>query len=125
MRSAYMAYLTGSIEAVEFYCRAFNTISRNCFKASDEDDFYAHAEVIINEQTVLGISEQEHYDIEFVSGNNMQFWITFDDEQSITATYEVLKEHGVVHAQLAHCEWCKLLADITDKYGINWLLNLP
>lgn len=49
-----MAYLTGSIEAVDFYCKAFNTISQNCFKASDDDNFYAHAEIVINGQTILG-----------------------------------------------------------------------
>lgn len=52
MRTAFMVYLTGSVEAVDFYCKAFNTISRNCFKTSDDDDFYAHAEIVINEQTI-------------------------------------------------------------------------
>jgi uncharacterized glyoxalase superfamily protein PhnB len=39
MRMVFMAYLTGSIEAVDFYCRAFNTNSRYCFKHSDDDNF--------------------------------------------------------------------------------------
>lgn len=124
MRMAFMAYLTGSVEAVDFYCKAFNTIPRNCFKASDDDDFYAHAEIVINEQTILGISEKSCYDTEFTNGNNMQFWVTFDDEQSIIATYEVLKEQVVAHYPLAPCEWCKSLADITDKYGVRWMLNV-
>jgi hypothetical protein len=34
----------------------------------------------------------------------MQFWVTFEDEQSIIATYEVLKEQGVDHYPLAPCE---------------------
>lgn len=72
MRTAFMAYLTGSVEAVDFYCKAFNTISRNCFKTSDDDDFYAHAEIVINEQTILGISEKSCYDTEFTNRNNMQ-----------------------------------------------------
>lgn len=53
----------------------------------------------------------------------MQFWVTFDDEQSIIATYEVLREQGVAHYPLTSCEWCKSLADITDKYGVRWMLN--
>lgn len=31
----------------------------------------------------------------------MQFWVSFDDEQSITATYEALKEQEIVHYPLA------------------------
>ena len=77
MRMVFMAYLTGTIEAVEFYCRAFSATSRNCFKASDNDDFYAHAEIVINDQTVLAISEKAHYDKSFVNGDNMEFWLTF------------------------------------------------
>lgn len=89
-----------------------------------DDDFYAHAEIVINEQTILGISEKSCYDTEFTNGNNMQFWVTFEDEQSIIATYEVLKEQGVDHYPLAPCKWCKSLADITDKYGVRWMLNV-
>ena len=124
MRTAFMAYLTGSVEAVDFYCKAFNTTSKNCFKASDDDDFYAHAEIIIGGQMVFGISEKSCYDTEFSNGNNMQFWVSFDDEQSITAAYEILKEQGEVHYPLAPCEWCKLLTDVTDKYGVHWMLNV-
>ncbi|MDD4495762.1 MAG: VOC family protein [Eubacteriales bacterium] len=123
MRTAFMAYLTGSVEAVDFYCKAFNTTSRNCFKASDDDDFYAHAEVLINGEAILGISEKSLYETEFANGNNMQFWVTFDDEQAITAAYEKLKEQGEVQYPLGSCDWSKLLADVTDKYGIHWMLN--
>ena len=59
MRMVFMAYLTGTMQAVDFYCKAFNTENRKCFKAADEDDFYAHAEIIINNQTVLALSESK------------------------------------------------------------------
>jgi len=122
----FMVYLTGSIEAADFYCRAFNA-TKNCFKASDNDDFYAHAEILINDQIVLAISEKAHYKtdfIKFVNGNNMQFWLTFDDEQSLNVAYDVLKEGAEIHWSLAPNEWCKNIADLTDKYGIRWLLNI-
>ena len=124
MRTGFMAYMTSTIEAVDFYCKAFNASSQNCFKASDGDDFYAHAEVIMPGGTVLGLSEASLYDTEFTSGNNMQFWVSFDDAQSITEAYEVLKKQGTVHSPLAPCEWCRLLTDITDKYGVRWMLNV-
>lgn len=36
----FMAYITGSMEAVDFYCRAFDAKSRNCFKHADLTDKY-------------------------------------------------------------------------------------
>ena len=124
MRTVFMAYITGTMEAVDFYCKAFDAAAESCFKASDGDDFYAHAEIVINGHTVLALSEKAHYDNTFTSGNNMQFWLTFDDEQSLSRAYDVLKEDAEIHQPLAPWEWCKAMADLTDQYGINWLLNV-
>jgi Uncharacterized protein conserved in bacteria len=123
MRAVFMAYLADSIEAVDFYCKVFNATPKNCFKHSDNDDFYAHAEIVINEQTVLAISDTALYDTDFVNGNNMEFWLTFDDEQALRRAYNALKENAKIHTPLAPCEWCSSVTALTDKYGIRWLLN--
>ena len=124
MRMVFMAYLTDSIEAVDFYCRAFNTAAKRCFKASDEDDFYAHAEIDISDNIILSISDVSHYEKEFPEGRNMEFWLTFDDEKALKDAYEVLQDGAKIHQALAPCEWSKLVASVTDKYGVNWLLNV-
>ena len=123
MRTVFMAYLTGSLEAVDFYCKAFKAES-HCFKNRDEDEFYAHAEIVLNGQTILAISEVSCYDMKFTNGNNMQFWLTFDDEKSLIEAYGALKEGAEIGWALAPCEWAKMMADVTDKYGIRWLLNV-
>lgn len=64
------------------------TKSKNCLKHSDGDAFYAHAEIAVNEQTVLAISETAHYDTEFTKGNTMRFGLSFDGEESL---YRLLK----------------------------------
>ena len=124
MRAAFMVYVTGSIEAVDFYSKAFSSVPRNCFKASCEDDFYIHAEVVINDHVILGISERSCYDYPFTEGNNMQFWVSFDNEPSVMRAYEVLSVAGTVHYLPTPCDWCPLMTDITDRYGIRWLLNV-
>lgn len=123
MRVVFMAYIKGTMEAVDFYCKAFHAQSQNCFKHSDEDDFYAHAEIVINNQAVLAISETAHYDMEFAKGNTMQFWLFFDDEQSLYGAYDILKGKAEIHWALGPGDWCKAVADLTDKYGIRWLLS--
>ena len=130
MRTVFMAYLTGSIEAVDFYCGAFNA-EKACFKAGD-DDFYAHAEIKIGEQVVMAICDTRYYKKyheresgrKFKTGDNMEFWIAFDDEQSLRRAYDVLKDNAEIHTPLAPCEWSKLMAQLTDKYGISWMLNV-
>jgi uncharacterized glyoxalase superfamily protein PhnB len=120
-----MAYLTGSIEAVDFYCAAFNA-EKTCFKAADDDDFYAHAEIIINGRTVMAICDIKYCEMvckrEFTRGDNMEFWMTFGNEQSLNTAYDVLKEKAQIHTPLAPCEWSGQMAQLTDKYGISWLL---
>ena len=123
MRLVFMAYLKDSINAVDFYRKAFNAESR-CYKHKDDDNFYAHAEIFINDQTVLALSDILHYDTAFTSGSNMQFWITFNDEKALSEVYEVLKENAKIHYALGPCEWCKAMADFTDKYGVLWHLSL-
>jgi len=124
MRMVFIAYLAGSMEAVDFYCKAFKAQPKNCFKSSDNDDFYAHAEIAIDDQTVLAISEKSHYDMDFSKNSNMEFWLTFDDEQSLNAAYDILKDGAEIHSPLAPCEWCKAMAGLTDRFGISWLLNI-
>jgi len=127
MRQVFMAYLAGSIEAVDFYCAAFNA-EKSCFKAADDDDFYAHAEISINGQTVMAICDTKYCEREskreFNRGDNMEFWMTFGDEQSLNTAYNVLKEKAQIHTLLAPCEWSGLMAQLTDQYGISWLLNI-
>ena len=43
----FMAYVADSMEAADFYYKALNATSKNCYKASDEDPFFAHAEISI------------------------------------------------------------------------------
>ncbi len=124
MRMVFMAYLTGTMEAVDFYCKAFNATSKNCFKASEDDEFNAHAEIVINSKTVLALSEKAHYDKKITNGNNMEIWLTFDDEQSLNRAHAVLIENAKIHYPLAPCEWCRAMTGLTDKFGIHSLLNV-
>ena len=120
----FMAYITDTIKAVDFYCKAFNTTSKKCYKANDNDDFYGHAEITINDNIVLGLCDIAYSGKELPKGRNMEFWLIFDDEQSLNNAYDVLKENAEIHSPLSPCEWSKAMASLTDKYGISWLLNV-
>ena len=119
MRTVFHACVTGSLEAVEFYRKAFNAEVKCCY-VDKTGKFVEHAELAINEQTFLSVMEQS----EAQPGNTMYYWFTFDDEKSLLEAYDVLKESAEVRGVPEPCEWCKLITDLTDKLGINWLLNV-
>jgi len=119
MRTSFHACVVGSLEAVELYCRAFHA-EVNCCYVDSTGKFVEHAELTINNQTFLSVMEIP----EAQTGNTMYFFFSFDDEKSIEEAYEVLKEGAEIREALGPCEWCRLLTDLTDKYGMRWLLNV-
>ena len=118
METHFMVYLTDSPNAVDFYQKAFNAQTRNAYK--DDDGTYMHVEIVKNGQFVLAIMECKERD---TGGMNMQFWITFDTEEDIRSVYVALKEDAKLYQPLDICPWSNLMADLTDKYGVRWLLS--
>ena len=119
MRALFHACVTGSLEAVEFYREAFKAEIK-CRYVDSTGKFVEHAELAINGQTFLSVMEIQ----EAKPGNTMYFFFSFDDEKSINEAYEILKEGAEIRGAPGPCEWCRLLTDLTDKYGIRWLLNV-
>ena len=78
----------------------------------------------LTKKTILALSETAYYDDEFPVGRNMEFWLGFDDEQSLKSAYDMLKEGAEIHYPLAACEWSTAMTALTDKYGLNWLLSI-
>lgn len=121
MRINLQAYLKGSIEAVELYQKAFGaTLGYN---VQNPDSTYMHAEIILNGQHIISISESEDWAI---SGKNMQFCITFgsENEEALKKAYEILKEDGQILYPLGPCDWSQCMADVIDKFGVRWYLSV-
>ena len=119
MRTVFHACVNGSLEAVEFYHKAFNAEIICCYVDST-GKYVEHAELAINGQTFLSVMEIP----EAKPGNTMYFWFTFNDEKSLREAYDVLKDGAEIRGEPEPCEWCKLITDLTDKFGIRWLLNV-
>jgi len=118
MRAIFHACVTGSLEAVDFYRRAFNAELLCCYVDST-GRYVEHAELALDGQSFLSIMEIP----EAQPGNTMYFFFSFDDEESLREAYEILKDGAEVRFAPEPCEWCKLLTDFTDRYGVRWLLN--
>jgi PhnB protein len=58
-----------------------------------------------------------------IIGDNVGISINFESEEEIRNVFEKLKEGGDVFMPLEDVFWGALFGVLTDKYGVEWMLN--
>jgi len=113
-------YVKNSIEAVEFYRRAFDAPLVGDYK-NEDGTYYEHSEIDVFGQ-ILAVAE----DLENrPDGNKMQFCLHFekDDKDIVTKAYDVLAENAKnIDHPLGACSYSPHMASLTDKFGIYWCI---
>ena len=112
-------YVKNSVEALEFYQKAFE--AKILCDHRHENGTIAHAELDISGQIFALCETQEN---EKNSGNTMQFCLHFGEgtEDIVNKIYNVLKDGAKIHYPLSPCDWSKLMVGLIDKFGINWCI---
>ena len=135
MKIALQAYLKGSIEAVEFYKKAFGATLG--FNAKNPDGTFMHAELNVDGKLLLALSESNnHIDLENrtkyarTSYPTMNFCVIFQNEEPVKKAYEVLKEDANILLPLGSLPWSSCCANLIDKFGVFWYIavhvqNIP
>lgn len=54
----------------------------------------------------------------------IQLTLNGDNSDELTAYYEKLSEGGTVREPLAQAPWGDTFGMLTDKFGINWMVNI-
>ena len=121
-RSMMQVYVKGSVEALEFYHKAFDA-EILCKYISEKNGTVEHSELDVYGQ-IFAISEQN--DEEIITGNTMQFCLHFGEgqEAAVQKAFDVLHENAKNYTPLVPCDWSSLFTDITDKYGVRWCVFL-
>lgn len=116
-RTMMQIYVKGSIEAAEFYQRAFGAPLVADHKNQD-GTYYEHAELDVFGQ-IIAIAERE-----CKTGENMQFCLHFDldEKEKVLKAYEVLKEDAINMAPPDSCVWSPFVFGGIDKFGVNWCI---
>ena len=117
-RTLMQIYVKGSIEAAEFYQKAFDAKLGVTYKNSEGE--YMHAELDVYGQ-ILAISE----DCNRIAGDNLQFCLHFDKDEKdkVTKAYEVLKnEAKKIDYPLGPCDFSPCMASVIDKFGVFWCI---
>ena len=62
--------------------------------------------------------------MEYHLGNNISMSISGDDEAEIKGYFQKLSAGGMVTMPLEKAMWGDSFGMCTDKFGINWLVNI-
>lgn len=116
-------YVKGSIDAAEFYARAFGTVG---FNVKNEDGTYAHADIMMGDSEVLALCESDVPDI--IENPVMQFNIyDMGAEGAVLRAYQILKEGAVKNLNPdgpGPLPWNKYCFALIDKYNIFWWIAI-
>ena len=58
-----------------------------------------------------------------LQGNRISFYINFADPLQQKRTFQKLAEKGKIQVQLEQTLWQSLFGMVTDRYGVQWMLN--
>lgn len=135
--NVYLTFTGNCEEAFNFYRSVFNRefLSVNRFgeiPPSEEmppipDDVkqkIMHISLPISEETVLmGSDAVESMSPPITVGNNFSVSIQTEDADEAKRLFNGLAEGGNVTMPLEKVFWAELFGMVTDRYGINWMVN--
>ncbi len=129
MKIALQAYIKGSVEAIQFYHSAFGT--ELGYNVRNPDGTYMHAELYLDGQLLFALSEsgsdvgteniRRHSPDDYPT---MNFCVSLESEEAVKKAYCILAEDGTILLPLGALPWSSCCANVIDKYGIFWYVNV-
>jgi len=94
-------------------------------KMSEEDgEKIMHMSLPISKETVLlGSDVGGEWAGNTIEGNNIQLSVNTDSEEEATRIFNALSAGGRVNMPLEKTFWGAFFGMMTDKFGINWMVN--
>lgn len=129
MKIGLQAYIQGTVEAVEFYQKAFGaTLGYNVLNA---DGTFMHAEINLDGQLLIALSEASSSigleNIKRYSKTDyptMNFAVSLEDEEAVKKAYEILIEGGNVLLPIGSLPWSTCCVNVIDKFGVFWYISV-
>lgn len=117
-------YVQNSVEAVNFYIKAFKmTLGYN---VKNSDGSFLHAELLKEEESIFAVSENNDEVIvrSMLASKQptMSYGINLDNDDELNHAYSILVEGGHILRELGSLPWSSCSADIVDKYGVCWYI---
>ncbi len=128
--SPYISFKNNAKEAMEFYKSIFGgDLKIQTFKEFEastnpaEDNLVMHSS--IESETGVSFMASDTPDrMTYNPGNNISMSLSGEDEALLKRYFEKLAEGGNISMPLEKAMWGDIFGMLTDKYGINWLVNI-
>lgn len=125
----YLSFKANAREAMEFYKGVFGgNLVLNTFKDSDmskdpnEDTLIMHSQLDTEHGFTLMGSDTPSYMGE--PGKNGSISLSGDDEAELKGYWDKLVAGGTASHPLVQAPWGDTFGMLTDKFGINWMVNI-
>lgn len=126
----YLSFRDTAREAMEFYQSVLGgELTLSTFGEShasedpSEQDNIMHAMLVTDSGlTLMGADTPKS--ISYTPGDNISISLSGDDETELRRYWEGLSAGGTVTMPLEPAPWGDIFGMCTDKYGVNWLVNI-
>ena len=125
----YLNFMGKGTEAMKFYQSVFGgDLNISTYgesgqaKNEAEKDFLMHGELKTDAFTFYASDGNEEHKV--TEGNSVNMCIGGDDEEKLTKYFNGLAEGGTVDMPLAKQFWGDTYGQLTDKFGIHWMVNI-
>ena len=126
----YLSFKDNTREAMEFYRGVFGGELRlNTFKElhasqdPSEDNMIMHS-VLEADNGISFMASDTPSRMEYRAGTNMSMSLSGDNEAELKSYFEKLSVGGIVIMPLEKAMWGDSFGMFTDKFGVQWLVNI-
>ena len=127
----YISFKDNAREALEFYKGVFGgELTTSTFKeggtqgmAPDEENLIMHGMLVAANGITLMCSDTPK-SMKYEDGARISVSLSGDNEEELRGYYDKLLEGGAAPMPIATAPWGDTFGMLTDKYGINWLVNI-
>jgi len=126
----YLSFRGQAKEAMEFYESVFGgRLTSSTFAEFDmpaepgEADLIMHAQLVTPAGLILMGSDVPS-SMPYTVGDNISVSLSGDDEDALHGWFDALAEGGEITLPLEKAPWGDSFGQLTDRFGIHWLVNI-
>jgi PhnB protein len=117
-------------EAMEFYKSVFggklemtNYLKGGMSQSADDEKLIMHA-MLEADNGITFMASDGRDTLEAESSPMIQMSLSGDNNEELTAYFNKLSENGTIREPLVQAPWGDTFGMLTDKFGINWMVNI-
>ncbi len=126
----YLSFKDNAREAMQFYHGVFGgKLVMNTFKEyhmsqdPKEDNKIMHAQLDTDSGMTLMAADTPE-SMEFRDSSNGSMSLSGENEQELKEYFNRLSQGGMVTLPLERAPWGDMFGMVTDKFGVNWMVNI-